>query len=212
MNWNWDTNRWRRSWKVLLGLATVWPAIYMVLFLVTVFSFVLLIPFEDHRGSSRKTEDIDLIQLERKIDNGEIGELRVTAREIIAVDRVRGVEYYTSLTNGSTREEILKGAREVDSNGQPRVAKIDEDTSQPPSGFLPIGFAALFVAHFITILLILGLMPLYIVLVVKSDRLDQTMRIIWVVLICMLGMFAMPVYWYLYVWRNAPPISAEIPS
>jgi hypothetical protein len=59
----------------------------------------------------------------------------------------------------------------------------------------------------------MGLIPFYIVLVVKSDRLDETMRIVWVVLICMLGMFAMPVYWYLYVWRNGPPAgSVEISS
>ena len=48
----------------------------------------------------------------------------------------------------------------------------------------------------------MGLMPLYIILVVKSGRLDETMRIIWVVLICMLGFFAMPVFWYLYIWRE----------
>jgi hypothetical protein len=50
--------------------------------------------------------------------------------------------------------------------------------------------------------LIMGLMPLYIILAVKSDRLDQNTRIVWVVLLCMMGMFAMPIYWYLYIWSK----------
>ena len=54
------------------------------------------------------------------------------------------------------------------------------------------------------------LAALYVILAVKSDRLDQTTRIIWIVLLCMMGMLAMPVYWYLYIWRDAPP--ASVPS
>ena len=212
MSWNWDPSHWKRWTKLLLGFATVWPTIYMVLFFLVIFSFVFSMPFEGQRGRSRKAEDIDLIQLDRKIRNSEIKELRITGSDVTAVDRVRDVEYHTDVTNESTRAEILQEAQEVDAKGLPRVAKIEENTSQPPSGFLPIGFAALFAAHLITIFLIIGLMPLYIVLAVKSDRLDQTMRIIWVVLICMLGMFAMPVYWYQYVWRNAPQVTAEVPS
>lgn len=212
MNWNWDSGSWKRPAKVLLGIATVWPPIYIGLFVLTIFSFIFLIPFEDQRGGSNKDEAIDLIQLERKIQNGEIKELKITGSEVVAIDRVRSVEYHTRLTNESTREVILKEARELDANGQPRVTSIDENARQPRLEFLPIGFVALFAAHMATIFLIMGLMPLYIILAVKSDRLDQTMRIIWVVLICMLGMFAMPIYWYLYVWRKAPHVSAEVPS
>jgi hypothetical protein len=212
MNWNWEPNRWKKSTKVLLAMATVWPPIYMVLFFLTVFSFVLLIPFADRRAS-HNSKDIDLIQLDRKIRNGEIKELTITASEVIAVDRVSSVEYRTYAASESTREEIIKEAREQDANGRPRVDKIEENDNRPPSALFPIGFAGLFAAHLITILLIMGLMPLYIILVVKSDRLDQTMRIVWVVLICMLGMFAMPIYWYLYIWRNGPPAgTVEIPS
>ncbi len=185
-------------------MATVWPPIYMVLFFLTIFSFVLLIPFED-RGANRNSKDIDLIQLDRKIRNGEIKELTITATEVIAVDRVNNVKYRTYVASESTKEEIIKEAQEQDANGRTRVDKIEENDSQLPAGPFAIGFAGLFAAHLITIFLIMGLMPLYIILVVKSNRLDQTMRIVWVVLICMLGMFAMPVYWYLYVWRNGPP-------
>ena len=203
MNWNWEPNSWKKSTKILLAIATIWPPIYMVLFVLVIFSFVLMTPFADGRAN-RNSKDIDLIQLDRKIRNGEIKELTITENEGIAIDRASSVEYRTSIGSDSTREEILKDAREQDANGRPRVDKIEEKNNQAPSTLLGIGFVGLFAAHATTILLIMGLMPLYIILAVKSDRLDQTMRIVWVVLICMLGMFAMPVYWYLYIWRNEP--------
>lgn len=204
MNWNWDSHRWKRSTKVLLGIATVWPIIYMVLFFLAIFSFILFIPSEGR--SNRDSEDIDLIQLERKIQNGELKQLTVRPREFIGFDRVANREYHTEVTNESTRSEVLSKAQEHDANGQPRVARIEEETDPPVSPAFPIGIVALFGAHMLTILLMIGLMPLYVILAVKNDRLDQTMRIIWVVLFCMLGFFAMPVYWYQYIWRK-PPVS-----
>lgn len=215
MNWNWESHRWKTSTKILLGIATIWPIIYMGVFILGVFSILLLIPSEDR--SNRNTENIDLIQLERKIENGEVKQLTIKQSEIVALDRVSGREYHTQLTNTSTRNEILAQAQEHDANGQPRVAKIEEEADRPVPAALPVGFVALFGAHILTIFLIMGLMPLYIILAVKSSRLDETMRIIWVVLICMLGFFAMPVYWYLYIWRE-PPVSlprsdvAQIPE
>lgn len=209
MKWNWEPEHWKGSTKVLLGLATIWPVIYMGLFIVGMFSMFAFLPFEANR-SKRSCGDLDLIQLDRKIKNGELKQLTVRRDEITAMDRAGMCEYHTYVSNESTREEILRDARDVDPNGAARVPKVEdfESEQQVVSPVLPIGFIALFAAHFFTILLSLGLMPLYIVLVVKSDRHDQTMRIIWVVLLCMMGMFAMPVYWYLYVWRE-PPVKPE---
>jgi hypothetical protein len=186
-----------------LGTATIWPVIYMALFFLTIFSFVFLLSFEEDR-SSRNSKSIDLIQLERKIKNGDLKQLTVRPSEIVAIDRVGNREYHTEVTSDSTREEILREAREVDANGQPRVAKIEEESVRPVSPLFPIGFAALFAVHIFTIFLIMGMMPLYIILAVKSDRIDQNMKIVWAILICMVGMFAMPVYWYLYIWRKPP--------
>lgn len=204
MNWNWDSHRWKTSTKILLGIATIWPIIYMALFVLTIFSFVLFLPSEGR--SNRNTQDIDLLQLERKIENGEVKQLTVRPREFIAVDRVTDREYHTDVTNEFSRSEVLRKAQEHDASGQPRVASIKEESDQPVSPAFPAGMVVIFGAHILTIFLIMGLMPLYIILAVKSDRLDQTMRIIWVLLFCMLGVFAMPAYWYLYVWRK-PPVS-----
>ena len=210
MNWNWEAHRWKKSKKLLLAFATVWPPIYMVLFMLTIFSFILLIPSTE-RGASRNAKEIDLIQLDRKIRNSEIRELTIADSDVIAVDR-DNITYRTSVTSESTKEEIKNEGRELGANGRPRVDKVDEAVSQTPLPFIGIGFAGLVAAHMLTILLMLGLMPFYIVLVVKNARLDETMRIVWVVLICMLGMFAMPVYWYLNIWRDAPAPAVQNPT
>lgn len=125
-------------------------------------------------------------------------------------------EYETSVSDDSMRQEILSDAREL-VNGRPRVDVIDENTSQRDTApfFFPVGFGVLMVAHLFTMLLMMGLLPLYIILAIKNDRLDQTMRIVWVVLACTVGVFANIVYWYLYIWRrpsvsNAPPTAAAL--
>ena len=201
MNWNWDPIYWKRSTRVLLGLATIWPVIYIGLFFVVIFSFFIFAGFAS--GSSDNTpHDIDLIQLERKINDGELKELILRDEEFVATDRVGNQKYRVYVRNRSTRAEILRQARELNAQGQQRVPRVEEQPAPSlPAGF-PAGFAVLFIAHMGTIFLSMGLMPLYIILAVKSTRFDETMRIVWVILICMLGMFAMPVYWYLYVWRK----------
>jgi len=67
------------------------------------------------------------------------------------------------------------------------------------------------VLHLGTILLMMAQMPFYIVLAVKNDRLDQTKKIIWVVLFAVVAMFATPVYWYLHIWR-APKTNVDSES
>lgn len=76
------------------------------------------------------------------------------------------------------------------------------------SPIFPIGIGLFFLCHMLTILLMIVLMPLYIILAVKDERHDQTTRIIWVVLLATMGMFANPVYWYLYIWRKVSPGAA----
>ena len=208
MNWNWDPPTWKKPAKLLLGLLTIWPVLYIPLFLISIFSgmFLSILFGEPSQQSSR----LDLIQLERKIQSGEIKELKVFPREIRATDRY-GRHFETSVDNETTREEIISQARELDSNQRPRVEKIEENASEPQVNLIfPVGFMLVFVLHMFTILLSFLLMPLYIILAVKNERLDQTLRIVWVVLACTVGMFSNPVYWYLYIWRTPkPPATAS---
>jgi hypothetical protein len=211
LKWNWDPAGWKKSTKVLLGIATIWPTVYLCLFILFMFSMFLFMPFSGDRSPS--CGDLDVLQLDRKIKNGEIKELSVRPSEIVAVVRDGNCEFRVSVRSDSTRDEILKTAREL-VNGQPRVARIEEEPDQEVPSLVPLGFVGLFAAHMLTILLSLALLPFYVIFVVKSDRLDQTNRIIWVILICMLGMLTMPVYWYMYIWRNPLPFtsSAKPPS
>ena len=195
-----------------MGIATVWPPVYMLLFILTVFSITAYFALD--RGlSSRRSEDIDLIQLERKIRNGELSELTVKPTEVVAYDRSCDCEYRANVKSPSTRAEIIRLAREPDQNGVPRVPKVSEETSPPQVPmYLPIGFAALFGVHMLSVWLMLGLLPVYIILAVRRPQFDQTTRIVWIVLICLMGTYVMPVYWYLYVWRNQPAVEATSDS
>ena len=210
MDWNWQPQTWKRRNKLLLGLATFWPPLYMVLFFVGIFSMMMILPFASERETQQRCGEIDLFQLDQKIKDGDIQYLTLKRTEIVAVDRLDGCEYRVFTSNESSRERILRDAREMVS-GRPRVEKIEENTSEPkvPMAF-PAGIMLLFGAHFLTIILMMGLMPLYVILAVKDERHDQTMRIIWVVLMCMVGMFAMPIYWFLYVWRERGPGSGAV--
>lgn len=204
MTWNWDPSQWKRSTKVLLGIATLWPLVYMFLFMASIFSMFLFLPFAATQ-SKQTCGKLDVLQLDRKIKDGQIKQLNIRRYEIIAKERIGTCEYETSVSEDSTREQLISDAREI-VNGQPRVEVIDENTSEPdePPIFVPLGFGMLMVAHLLTMLMMMGLMPLYIILAVKNERLDQTMRIVWVVLACTVGMFADVVYWYLHIWRAAP--------
>lgn len=201
MTWNWDSANWKTSNKVLLGVATIWPVVYMFLFLGSIFTMVLFLPFAEGR-SQATCGTLDVFQLERKITAGEIKKLEIRLNEIIATERTGSCTYQTRVSDESTRRAIISSAKEL-INGQPRVEIVDENSSEPDAPiFVPIGFGVLMIAHMATMFLIMGLMPFYIILAVKNERLDQTMRIVWVVLACTVGMFANIVYWYLYIWRR----------
>ena len=203
---NWDSSQWKKSSKILLGVATIWPLIYMFLFMGSIFSMFLLLPLAANR-SEASCGILEVLQVDRKIRDGQIKELIVRHDEIIATDRVGTCSYRVTVLDNDTRQELLNDAKEV-VNGHPRVEKIDDQSSEPEAGpiFIPIGFGVLMIAHLSTMLLMMGLMPLYIILAVKNEQLDQTMRIVWVVLACTMGMFSNIVYWYLYIWRKPPPV------
>ena len=202
MNWNWDASSWRKSLKVLLGAATIWPIIYMIAFLALVIS--LIVVTERNRNPCG---EIDILQLDRKIRDGEIRKLSIKSRQIVATDRNDGCTYELFVPTSSSREDILRDAKEV-INGKPRVEEIDENGSEaaeipnPFSAILPVGFLVLMIFHLATVVLMTAQMPFYIILAVKNKRLQQTPMIVWIVLIALFSIFVTPVYWYLYIWRK----------
>ena len=124
----------KKSTKIWLGIATIWPIVYLVLFFVVIFSVFIVAGF----------------------------------------------------------------------NPGPH-APADPSASI----FFPLGFMAFFVLHMLTIICSLALTVFYIIRVFKTEQLDQNMKIMWTLLLFFMGMLAQPVFWYLYIWRDAPDLSKE---
>ena len=164
-------------------------------------------------NSDNPCAHLDVLQLDRKIKAGEIKQLIVREFDVIAVDRANNCKYHTRLVDDSMRRELLADANEV-VDGHPRIDSVTEKKEGPLPAPIALGtglgFIVLMVFHFATILLMMALMPFYIVLAVKNERLDQTMRIVWIVLFCTVGMFANPVYWYLQIWRKPKGLQQPI--
>jgi len=71
----------------------------------------------------------------------------------------------------------------------------------PPSdGGIPTWFVVVAVLHLLTILLGFVLLAVYVVDVVRNPRLEGSdMRVVWVLLVVLMGPAAMPVYWWLHL-------------
>ena len=84
--------------------------------------------------------------------------------------------------------------------------------NQSPGEGPPTWFFIIFPLHILTILWIFGLTIFYILNIFKNDRVDQDKKVLWAVVIFFGSMFAMPVYWYLYIWREAAVDGSRGPS
>lgn len=204
MTWNWNSQSWRKSNKLWLLFATIWPVIYLPMFFGIVMTTVVL----SERARDRNLNTcarIDVLQLDRKIRAGEIKQLTVRQFDFISSDRSGNCKYQTWIREDSTRKELLAEANE-EVDGHPRVDLITYE--KEPQLPVPIalgtgvGFLALTIIHFATILVMIALMPFYIVLAVKNEQMDSNMRLVWIILLCMIGLFANPAYWYLHVWKK----------
>lgn len=201
MSWTWEAGTWKKSTKLLLLLATVWPIIYMALFL----SIILSLVFTAERNRNPCGE-IDVLQLDRKIRDGEIKKLSIGSGEITAF-ATNGCKYEVWSRSDESRDDLLRDARET-VNGSPRVNEIDknpppqEDLPDPLRSLAPLAVMVLMVLHTGTMLLMAAQMPFYIVLAVQNVHLEQTMKIVWIVLFAVVSIIAGPVYWYLHIWRK----------
>jgi hypothetical protein len=48
--------------------------------------------------------------------------------------------------------------------------------------------------------------------VFRNDRVDKDKKVLWAVVLFMGNMIAMPIYWYLYIWREVPTAGSPAPS
>jgi hypothetical protein len=78
--------------------------------------------------------------------------------------------------------------------------------SAPP--FLMFPFFSIFPLHFCTIFIGLGLMVFYLIHVIRNTQADETIRIVLGVGCFFIPFIAMPIYYYLYIWLEHPPVWA----
>src|SRR2546425_10295096 len=69
----------------------------------------------------------------------------------------------------------------------------------PPQEFFQ-DFEAIFRLQILAMLLVLALIAFYIVHVFRTDRVPKDKKALWAVVLFLGHLFAMPVYWYLYMW------------
>jgi hypothetical protein len=74
---------------------------------------------------------------------------------------------------------------------------------QPASGGMPPVFQALMIAHLLTILLMFCLVTFYIFHVFNNNMIPQDKKVLWTILIFMGSFIAMPIYWYLFIWKDS---------
>ncbi len=83
-----------------------------------------------------------------------------------------------------------------------------EDTGLGP--FSVIGFILLIALHVFVVFLTLGLTVFYIIHALKNDKLDQNLRIIWVLLIFFGAILTMPAYYFMNIWKEPlAPVADE---
>src|SRR5207302_8471346 len=77
---------------------------------------------------SKNTQNIDLVELYKKIDGFELKQLTVKATETVAIGD-NNTEYHVQLTNEPAKNDLMKLAKEVvASTGKPRVAKVEDES------------------------------------------------------------------------------------
>jgi len=62
-------------------------------------------------------------------------------------------------------------------------------------------FQLFFITHGIVMLLMVALMVFYVVYLFRTDKVDQQKKVLWAIALFMGAPIAMPIFWYLYVWK-----------
>ena len=75
----------------------------------------------------------------------------------------------------------------------------------------PVSFMIIFPLHLLTMLWIMALTVFYIVNVFRNERVEKDKKVLWAVVLFMGNLIAMPIYWYLYIWKE-PAVSLAGPA
>lgn len=70
-------------------------------------------------------------------------------------------------------------------------------------------FGVFFALHFLTMIWMFVLVAVYIRILFKTNRVPQDKKSLWAVVLFLGNMIAMPIFWFLYIWREPQP-STEV--
>jgi len=62
--------------------------------------------------------------------------------------------------------------------------------------------APMFILHGLTMLIMLGLMVFYFIHAMKNKKLEDFEKVIWIIVLVMVGIVTMPIYWYASIWKE----------
>jgi len=78
-----------------------------------------------------------------------------------------------------------------------------------PGGTMPPWFFAMFGGECLLVLWMMSLLACYIWNVFHNPRLPSDKRALWAVVLFLGHLFAMPVYWWIYIWPEQQPMPRE---
>ena len=73
--------------------------------------------------------------------------------------------------------------------------------SSNPNDIMP-DFFIIFILHFFTIFMSMGLLIYYVINIFKNDRVKSDQKALWAIILFVGNMIAMPVYFYLFIWKE----------
>ena len=78
---------------------------------------------------------------------------------------------------------------------------ILEESNAPSGGTIPVYVEHLFGATMVAILVTWGYVGCYLLYLFRTSRVPKDKKALWAVTLVICNLFAMLVFWYLYVWR-----------
>lgn len=81
------------------------------------------------------------------------------------------------------------------------MAYLFAAAGSPDPDAMPELFKYVFLLHLLTILGVFALLTIYVVHAYRTDLVPADKKVLWVVILFFGNFIAIPVYWYLYMWR-----------
>jgi hypothetical protein len=68
------------------------------------------------------------------------------------------------------------------------------------------------IVHISTAFLLVALIAIYIRDIFKTNRVDKDKKALWAVCIFLGNMVAIPIYWFLYIWKEPKSADSQTPT